>query len=66
MCVNCRYSETSIIIPGVRLLITSSHHRMRTFTIRRTFLFLKMAEERGIIGLKDTLLENGFMKKLWK
>lgn len=59
-------SNEKLIIIIVRLLITSSYRRMRTFTIQRTFLFLKMAAERGIIGPKDTLLENGFTKRLWK
>lgn len=59
-------SKENLIIIIVRLLITSSHHHMQTFTIQRTFLFLKMAAERGIIGLKDTLLENEFMKRSWK
>lgn len=63
--MNCCYNETSIIII-VRLSITSSRRRMRTFTIQRIFLFLKMVAERGIIGPKDTLLENEFMKRLWK
>lgn len=64
--MNFRSNEILIIIIVVRLLITSSYRRTRTFTIQRTFLFLKMAAERGIIGPKDTLLGNEFMKRLWK
>ena len=59
-------SNENLIIIIARLLTISSHRRMQTFTIPRTFLFLKMVAERGIIGLKDTLLGNEFMKKLWK
>jgi hypothetical protein len=58
--------QGKLFIIFVRLLITSSHRRMQTFTIQRTFLFLKMAAERGITGPKDTLLGNEFMKRLWK
>lgn len=56
-----------VLIPMIpRLSTTFSHHRLRTFTTQKIFLYPRMVAGRGTIGPRGTLQVNVCTKKSWK